>query len=194
MRYFIGLIITLGLLVLLIVLILNGGSGKPGGKPSNKPLYEYASTDAQAILTIDGPINADSLHQQIRITVDNSNVTYEHIQGYQGNAVDTRLFANNQDAYNAFLHALMRVGFTYGDNSSKLKDESGYCPAGRRYIFELRQGDNTLERYWNTSCNQTKTYLGNTGLTLELFQAQVPGYTDLTRNINLTSLSPTSGS
>ncbi len=185
MRYFIGLIITLGLLVLLIVLLLSGGGSKSKPKVASKPLYEYASTDAQVILTIDGPINAESDHEQIRITVDNGDVTYEHIQGYQGNAVDTRLYSNNQDAYDAFLHALMRVGFTYGRNDSALRDESGYCPLGDRYIFELKQDGKNLERYWNTSCDHTKTYLGGTDITLKLFKAQVPGYKDLTKDINL---------
>lgn len=194
MRYFIGLIITLGLLVLLIVLILSDGGGKPANKPLGKPLYEYASTDAQTILTIDGPINAESLHQQVRITVDNAEVTYEHIQGYQGNAVDTHIFANNQDAYDAFLHALMHEGFTAGNDSSKLKDGSGYCPTGQRYTFELTQDGNTLKRYWSTSCGNVGTYLGNTKITLELFQAQVPGYQQLTQNIDLTTLSGTANS
>ena len=184
MRYFIGLIVTLGLLVLLIVLLINGGGSKPNTS-GPKPLYSYASTDAQVSMTIDGPINADSLHEQVRITVDNANVTYEHIHGYQGNVVDTRIYANNQDAYNAFLHALYHAGFARGDNNPALKDESGYCAVGDRYIFELTQDGNTLERYWTTSCGNTKTYMGSANLTLTLFKAQVPDYTTLTSNIQL---------
>jgi hypothetical protein len=184
MRYIIGFLIALGLIVLLIILLIGGGN-KSGHKPTGKLLYEYASTDAQVSLTVDGPVNADSLHNQIRITVDNANVTFEQIKGYQDTVVNTKLYANNTDAYDAFLHALMRIGFTQGDNDPALKDESGYCAAGDRYIVELTDGDDTLERYWSTSCDNTKTYLGNMSLTLSLFQAQVPDYDKLTANIDL---------
>lgn len=184
MRYVIGIFIALGLIAILIILLINGG-GKSGNTPAAKPLYDYASTDAQVSLTIDGPINADSIHEQVRITVDNTNVTYEQIQGYQGTAVNTKIYANNTDAYDAFLHALMRVGFTQGDNNPALKDGSGYCATGEHYTMELTEDDNTLESYWNTSCNNTKSYLGNIGLTLRLFKAQVPDYDQLTKNLSL---------
>lgn len=180
MRYFIGLLITLGLFILLLVLIITGGS-KPG--PKSKNLVDYASTDAQVSMTIDGPVNADSLHEQVRVTVDSTNVAYEHIKGYQNNVVDTKLFANNENAYDAFLHALQHAGFTQGDKRPELGGDSGWCATGDRYIFELTQDGKTLERYWDTSCGNPKTYLGNTELTLTLFQAQVPGYVDLTQNI-----------
>lgn len=181
-RYFIGLFIALGLIILLIILLLSGG--KKSNAPTKK-LYDYASTDAQVSVTIDGPINAASLHQQIRIIVDNTNVTYEQIQGYDGNVVDTHLYANTENSYNAFLHALRHAGFSAGDNNPALsKDGLGYCPTGQRYIFELTQDDNNLQKYWNTSCGGgPKTYLGNTPLTLTLFRAQVPDYNQLTNGL-----------
>ena len=184
MRYIVGILVALGLVVLLIVLLVNGG-GKSSPHPVTKKLYDYASTDAQVSLTIDGPINAESLHQQVRITVDNTDVTYEQLKGYQGNVVNTQIFANNEDAYNAFLHALYHAGFSLGSNNPALKDESGYCPTGDRYIFEMTQDGNTLERYWSTSCGNIKTYEGSTSLTLTLFQAQVPNYSGLTENVQL---------
>lgn len=180
MRYFIGLLITLGLFILLLVLLVNGGD-KP--KVHDKLLTDYASTDSRVSMTIDGPVNADSLHEQVRITVDANDVTYEHIKGYQGKVVDTKLFSNNQDAYDVFLHALTHVGYSVGDKNLGLKDERGYCATGDRYIFDLVNDGRTLQRYWNTTCNNTKTYLGNTDLTITLFKAQVPGYDDLTQDI-----------
>ena len=183
MRYFIGLIITAGLLIALIVLLMTGGS-KPK-EVHQKLLTDYASTDAQAIMTIDGPVNAESLHEQVRITVDSTNVTYEHIKGYQGDVVSTKVFANNQDAYDVFLHALLHAGYALGDKNSALRDERGYCATGDRFIFELKQGGDILQRYWSSSCNGTHTYLGNTELTTTLFEAQIPGYTDLTADVDL---------
>lgn len=186
MRYVIGFLVTLGLIALLIILLISGGGRKTGTTHvSQKNLTDYASTDAQTVLTIDGPINAESEHDQVRITVDNTDVTYEHIRGYQGNAVQTKIFANNEDAYNAFLHALLHAGFTVGDNNPALRDPSGWCATGARYIFSLTQDGKTIQQYWNTSCDKTKTYEGNTPLTLTLFEAQVPGFNDLIQNLNL---------
>jgi hypothetical protein len=184
MRYFIGFLITLGLIILLIILLISG-NGKPKTGVTSKSLVDYASTDAQVSLTIDGPVNAASLHEQIRVTVDRDNVTYQNLNGYDGNVVDTKIFGNTQNSYDVFLHALKHAGFTHGDNNPAGRDERGYCPLGDRYIFELTQDGNNLERYWATSCGKPKTYLGSTSLTLSLFQNQIPGYQDLTQNIQL---------
>lgn len=183
MRYIIGFLVTLGLLILVLILILSGG-GK-SKKVTQRNLEDYANTDTQVSLTIDGPINAASLHQQVNITVDNTNVTYQHIVGYDGNVVDTQIFANTENSYDVFLHALRHAGFTKGNSLPGLRDEKGYCPLGSRYIFELTQDNNTLQRTWATSCGTPKTFLGATNLTLTLFQNQVPGYSQLVGNIQL---------
>jgi hypothetical protein len=184
MRYFITFIAMLGLLFLLLFLLLHGG-GKPKVSTTNKTLISYANTDAQAQLTIDGPINADQIHTAVRITVDQNQVRYEQIKGYQNTIVNQQSFDSNQDAYANFLAALQHAGFTLGATTAVLKDERGYCPLGNRYIFELNQDGNQLERYWATSCGTPKTYNGVLTLTLDLFQAQVPGYSQLTQNLGL---------
>ncbi|HET7060411.1 MAG TPA: hypothetical protein VFH99_03825 [Candidatus Saccharimonadales bacterium] len=194
MRYFIGFLVTIGLLILLVVLLLTGGHGGNGGQKipttGEKPkttseLAAYADTGAAVRLIIDGPINADEIHTAVRITVDQQDVTYEQIQGYQGTVVNTQVYASNQSAYSNFLYALGHGGFTLGDDNPKLTNEKGYCPLGQRFVFELRDGDHDIERYWATSCGHSapKTYKGSLQLTLSLFQAQVPDYTDLTQNL-----------
>lgn len=191
MRYFIGFLVTIGLLIVLIVLLLTGGGGgsKEAPKTSEKPrtveqLAQFANTDAVARLTIDGQINANQSHQAVRITVSQSDVTYEQIQGYEGTVVNSQTYASNQSAYNNFLYALGHAGFTRGDDSKLLANEKGFCPLGSRYVFELIQGNSDIERYWATSCNGTKTYKGNVPTTLNLFQLQVPNYTDLTQDLD----------
>lgn len=183
MRYIVGFFITLGLIALLIILLISGG--KKSGHVTTKSLTDYASTDAQVVMTIDGPVNADSLHDQIRITVDNNDVTYQQIRGYQGDVVKTKVFTNNEPAYDVFLHALLHAGFMVGDNNPALSNESGWCALGDRYVFNIVQNGKVLQHYWNTSCDKTKTYYGNTPLTIQLFQAQVPGYTDLVQNLDI---------
>jgi len=182
MRYFIAFLATLGLLFLLLYLLLHGG-GKAKVPTTQKTLISYASTDAQVKLTIDGPINSEQEHKAVRITVDQTQVTFEQIQGYQNNVVNQQSFTSNQDAYANFLAALQHAGFTLGSKNPALKDERGYCPLGERYIFELNQDGDELERYWATSCGKPASFEGSYPLVLQLFQAQVPGYAQLTQNL-----------
>lgn len=185
MRYFIAFVTALGLLFLLLFLLFHG-VGKPKATTTHKTFLSYASTDAQVKLTIDGPINGDQIHEAVRITVDNSDVTFEQIQGYQNTVTNRQTFANNQTAYENFLLALQHAGFTVGNTPANLKDERGYCPLGDRYILEFNQDGNELERFWTTSCGgNLKTFKGNIDLTLTLFQNQVPGYNNLIQNLSL---------
>lgn len=182
-RYFIGFLVTVGLIILLIVLLFHhGGSKVPVTKT---PLTSYANTDTVVRETIDGPINAPQNHRQLQITVGRDNTTFEEIGGYDGNVIKTQTYGMTQNAYANFLFALNRAGYTQGNTDSALKDERGYCPEGRRYIFEVIQGGNDLERYWVTTCSGTpKTFNGKSSLIIDLFRAQVPDYTNLTSDLN----------
>ncbi len=185
MRYFIGFLITIGLIIILILLLFGGGGGGPKKPKTPKALADYASTEAEARLTIDGEINADQTHQQVQITVNKNTTTYQQIQGYEGNVVNSQSFANNESSYSNFLYALGHAGFTRGNKDKALANEKGYCPLGDRYVFELIDEGQDVERYWATSCDKPKTYQGNVNLTLSLFKLQVPGYINLTQNLNL---------
>lgn len=183
MKYFIGFLITIGLIILLIIMLFGGGGEDKKKVPSaGKTLYSYATTNAEASLIIDGPIVSNQEHEQIKITVNRNNVVYEAIKGYKGEVRDMKSFENTEAAYDNFLHALARAGFTQGNGDAALKDEKGYCPQGKRYIYEFTQGDRSLQRLWSTSCRGQKTYEGADQLTIELFQAQVPGYQKLADN------------
>jgi hypothetical protein len=185
MRYFIGFLVTVGLLIILIILLFHSGS-KTNVPTTSVTLVSYANTNSQVRLTIDGPINADQIHQQIQITVNKDTVTYDQIQGYNNTVENQQQFDNNENAYDTFLHALQLAGFTEGDTGSALKDERGHCALGKRYIYELIQNGNDLERFWSTSCgNIVKTYNGLESLTISLFEAQVPDYKALSKSTNL---------
>lgn len=184
MRYLIGFFLTIGLIILLIILLVSGGGNSKVAKTA-KPLSEYVSGGVDAMLTIDGPVNANSEHDKVRITVNSDNVTYEEIKGYDNGVTELHTFNNTTESFDAFLHSLQYAGFTLGDKSKELADEKGFCPLGSRYIFELKQGDQTLERYWATSCGKPKSFKGNLGVNLQLFQKQVPDYSNLTNNLDL---------
>lgn len=184
-RYFVGFLVTIGLIIIVILLLFSGG-GSPKKPKTTKSLADYASDGAVARMIIDGPIIADSQHTAVRITVGQSDVTYEQIQGYQGTVVNSQSYANNESAYSNFLYAIGHAGFTKGDNSKLLANEKGYCPVGNRYVFELiDSGGNDIQRYWGTSCGSgtPKTYNGNLSLTITLFQNQVPDFETLTQNL-----------
>lgn len=185
MRYFIGFLITIGLIILLIILLFTGGGDGDKKPRTTKALADYASSSAVARLTIDGPINADQNHQVVRITVGQNETEYEQIQGYEGHVLNRQVYANNQNAYSNFLYALGHAGFTQGDRSKLLANEKGHCPLGQRYVFELIENDKRIERYWSSSCGNIKSYNGNLGVTLKLFQAQVPDYDSLTQSLTL---------
>jgi hypothetical protein len=183
MRYFIAFFVTLGLLFLVLFLLFHSG-GKPKVPVTPKTLNSYASTDAEAIMTIDGPVNSSQEHQQVRITVGRDDINYEQLQGYNGSVVNMQDFPNSENGYDAFLLSLAHAGFTLGNNSPALRDERGYCALGDRYIFEFQQDGQDIERYWATSCGNPKTYLGALDLTVTLFQNQVPGYANLTQKVS----------
>jgi hypothetical protein len=183
MRYFIGFLVTVGLVIILVILLFNGG-GKSKVPHTTKTLTDYATTDSNVSMTIAGPINAVSVHREQRVTVDRNNVTFEQMTGYDGQVVDTQVFANTDSAYDAFLHALQHAGFTRGNNSKALQDDVGFCSTGERYIFELNDDGKRLQRYWSSSCGSPKTYQGSLNLTLTLFQAQVPNYSTLSTGVH----------
>jgi hypothetical protein len=187
MRYFIGYIVTIGLLIALILFLVtsSGGGCKSKTPTAPKMLNSYAFTDAQVRLTIDGPINADQTHQQVQITVSAFESTFQQIQGYDGTVVKAQSYYNTQNSYYAFLSALMQASFTRGTIPPGLSHDTGFCPLGDRYDIELVQDGQQLEHYWITSCGGTSTFKGNFPLTLSLFQAQIPNYGTLTGGLNL---------
>lgn len=182
MRYIVGFLIGIGLLVLTVILVIrifSGGGAEDAPRPID--LNSYSTTDTVVRLTLDGPVVANQQHEQLRITVGRDAVLYERFQGYQGDIVDTRSYPNNQDAYAEFLRALDVAEFEKG-NADGPKDERGFCPTGQRYIYEaIGEGEN-LVRWWNTSCGgNTGNFVGRGSVVRNLFKKQVPDYNELTR-------------
>jgi hypothetical protein len=182
LRYFVGFFLAIGLIIILILLIFGGGN-KAKVPTTARTLDSYASTDAEVQMIIDGPINAAEDHQEVQITIDQYVTTYEQLQGYDGTVVNQQTFNNSQAGYAVLLHALTYAGFTKGNTNPDLKDERGYCPLGDRYIFELLQNNQDIERFWATSCGNPRTYDGNLALTVDLFKGQVPSYDTLVQGI-----------
>src|SRR5438045_1826478 len=109
MKYFFGLLVSLGLIVLEFILVLRGFSGD-GTTKSKTALADYSGTDAVVQMTVDGPVIYDQDHRAYRITVGRSQVTVEALRGYQYETIESKIFGNNQEAYTNFLRALDIAG------------------------------------------------------------------------------------
>ena len=188
MRYLIGLLLGIGLIVLTFILIFKafsgGGDDAPKQQQQAVKLEDYATTTAVVRYTIDGPVYADQNHSRVRVTVSKDQVLFEQIAGYEGKMIQTKTYPSNSEAYATFLHALNQQGFTRG-NAEVTDDERGYCPTGRRYVYEVIDGADQIQRLWSTSCSTKQgSYTGGNASTVRLlFERQVPEWSSLTRGI-----------
>jgi len=182
-RYFVGFLITIGLIVLILFLLLSGGKpSAPKVAPLNLETYAYTSSTAQLI--IDGPIVSDQDHREVQIDVSATEVTINIYQGYEQNLLQTKTYPNNDRSYAVFLHALQLNGFQLGDNSKAFSDERGHCATGERNIYSFNDGSKDLFRYWSTTCS-SGTFKGMVGPNVYLFQKQVPDYAKLTAGTSI---------
>jgi hypothetical protein len=185
MRYIIGFLVTIGLIIVALILIFHGGNGGQQKPQTDAPaLSQYSQTSTTVRWTVDGPVNNTANHRQVRVTVGQIAVIAEVLQGYDGTVIKSETYPNNTAAYAAFLHSLTLAGYTKGDTDPKLRDERGYCATGDRYVYEVANGSTIKEHYWHTSCGKG-TYLGASELTNGLFRAQVPSYSTFTSGVNV---------
>ncbi len=184
MRYYIGFLIAIGLSIILILLLFAGGGGGKSKTPTVKPLTSYATTSAVLSITIDGPINADSEHQSLKMSVSSTQALIQSFQGYNGTVTNSQSYPNNENAFYAFLSAMQIAGFTLGNPNPALANDTGDCPQNSRYDYRITEDGKQIQHYWSTDCG-TATYKGNTASTMQLFQAQFPDYSTFTSNLTL---------
>ena len=178
-------IFVIFIVVVLGVLLFGNHSSKPAANTFTiKNLTNYASTDVEMRFTTDGQINGDDAHSQIVITIGRDKRSLQVIQGYQGHVIKSESFDNNKNAYSAFLHALDVANFTKVRNSS-VANEQGQCALGQRFIYETVNNGNKNLRTWSTSCNNLRTFGGQTLLVQEIFQNQITNYNDYTSDVSL---------
>ncbi len=181
-RYIIGILAVIGLGIILFILLFSSHNTTPPAKPV-KLLPSYANTNAQVKMIVDGPIVAAQNHNSVVVTVSQYTATFDLIQGYDGNVIASKIFNNSQNSFKAFLYALYYAGYSNGVSSSYPSD-IGLCPAANRYDFYLTLNGETLQHYWFTNCGQ-KTYNGNFGLTLYLFNGQIPNIIQMVNGANI---------
>ncbi|HEX8763254.1 MAG TPA: hypothetical protein VF733_05895 [Candidatus Saccharimonadales bacterium] len=187
MKYFLGFLVSIGLIILVFILILRGFSGKKTDEIP-KPLVDYANTSTLVRMTVDGSIISDQEHRSYRITVGKDATEIETLQGYQNLPLESKTFDNNQEGYANFLRAIDLAGFAKGNSKSQNKDERGVCPNGSRVIFEILDNASRKQRFWTTTCGGG-TFKGNAPSVRQLFNRQVPNadFSKLTGRLRLSN-------
>lgn len=188
-RFVIFLTAVVGFILILFLIFGRGSSNTPKNtdtkKADNTPttLVDYIDRDSKVILTVSGRINGDDVHRQIRITVSPDDRVAEVIQGYQNNVIKTQKTTNNRQAYDQFMRALARSGFSKERNSN-IKDERGICPTAQRYVYEIIDNNDQVSRTWAAQCNKGNS-MGNAPLILQLFRNQITDYGKFVNGVNL---------
>lgn len=187
-RVFIFVLIAAGLVWLMVILIGKAFSTTPTTVTPVKSLVSYATTDADAVMLIDGPVQSDQTHQSLRITVGRDQNTIELMNGYEGEVLNRESFPSNSTAYAAFLKALDKAGFNSPVSKSISTDERGYCPLRNRFIYTIEENGAQKQRAWTTSCG-TGNYTGVQSLTRRLFINQIPteSFNDMLRGVGLST-------
>lgn len=174
MKYFFGLLLAIGLIVGVFILVLHGFRGNSQPKSTKPPLVSYADTNRVVSEKIVGPLSTDATHYALELTVSASQNTLQVLHGYNETVTQTFSYNNTEPAFAEFLRALDLAGFTKG-NSKVDSDIRGICTAGRRYIFEIRDGANIEQSFWTSSCGGG-SFLGSLGVIKDLFTSQIPDF------------------
>jgi len=185
MKYFIGFMVTVIIIIVLLVMSLGSVGKKSKPKTTNNDLISYATKDSSVRMVVDGPVTANQDHFKVVVTVSSKKTVYEQINGYDGKVIKSETFDNNLNSYTNFLSALQRASYMRGDKDPNHANYQGFCSLSNRYIFSLSQDNKLVQQFWTTDCGNPKTYFGNFYLTYNLFQAQVPNYSDLTSDLSL---------
>jgi hypothetical protein len=185
MKYILG---VAGLLIVLIVAIVLIASRGPAPTQEGKKavvLADYADKDAKVVLTTQGKIVGEESFRTVHISVTRTERVVEILDGYE-EAFDKRnTYQNNEAAYSTFIKALDKAGFSR-EKKTDIKDETGVCPLGRRYYYDLKGGTDETLHLWSTSCSTSQgTFGGNASLVRELFESQIPDYDKFIAGVQL---------
>jgi hypothetical protein len=180
------IIVAIAALVSLGRGIFGSGSTEPVVDTGQEALLNTAF-DRSVRLTVRGPIVADEKFHSYTITAAPTTRVLTTYEGYLDRQVESTQLANNNKAYEEFVHALDRADLMAGKPlEGEENDIRGICATGRVYEYEVLQASNVVKRLWTTSCGKTKGSLqaANQSLT-KLFQAQIPDATKMTSKVGL---------
>ncbi len=185
MKYVLGIFGVIFVAIIAIVLITRGGGDN---RPAVKPLVvsEEAREGVSAVYTVQGAVVGENQRRAIRVIVNQDERRLEILSGYEEAVERASTFPNTHAAFENFLVALDQAGLD-NKRETRIDDERGACPLGRRYIYELREYSQELLRLWNTSCSgKLGDFDGKSATVRKLFERQIPDYQRLVRGVDLT--------
>lgn len=187
-----GVIVIVVIIVAAVAQLANLGNGDDTPDEDVAAVLgvsEYFDRDSEVRYTIDGPIVAREDHVALRIDISADSREIRIFKGYNNRVVESRSFENDRAAYRNFLAALAYEGFDDAEEEADLNsNELGVCPTGRRYVTEIIDNGQTVQRLWAASCSSRfGTLDANTSRLRRLFAAQIPGdvYDNLTDDLDL---------
>ena len=190
-RFLFGMVVVV-LLILTVFLVFVDMPKKSSEEPvtstteqKKKQLYDYSGSDnSKVVFTHQGKIVGDDKYKSVRVTVTKTKRTIELLSGYNQRVEKKQDFTNDQAAYETFLRALDVAGFTKTKDVAN-SDERGVCPLGHRYVFQLFDGSEQIQRTWSNTCSEiTGTYAGSR-VTKDLFEDQITDYNEFMNRIYL---------
>lgn len=188
LRYIIFFIV--GLLCLLILYfgfkgiqhVLKPSASKEAAKAVN--LYDYQNNGAQIRYIITGPVVANQNFRKIVISVSATQAVVEVTIGYDQAPVLSQAFANNQVAYDTFIAALNVAGYTNIKTAPSGANRQGSCSVSDKFSYQIFANNNYAQDSWNTACDPNQgTFAGQSSLTQQLFQAQIPNYSQIVSTV-----------
>lgn len=179
-------IIVVGGLGTLVVNVVNRDPDPAPADSQTSSQQKFSDRTTKVRFITDGAIVGLERHRSIRITVDQSNRTLEVLRGYNEEVIRSQEFANDSAAFTKFLIALDTMGYSK-ENPKVSKDERGVCPLGNRYIYEATYKSGDPLRTWSSSCNTAGRFQGNTANVQQLFRNQIPEYSKLVADVNLST-------
>lgn len=148
-------------------------------------LAASADTELVTRVTTYGKIINEEDYRSIRISVSRNKRTLEVMAGYNNVVTERKTYKNNQAAFESFLLALEKQGFTKS-REGVTDDERGYCASSTRIVYEVLGNIDNQQRLWSASCaKKHQTFDGDSSDVQKLFKAQIPDYSDLTRGVKL---------
>lgn len=146
---------------------------------------ELVESTAVAFYKVEGPVVANEDQRSYTITVSQNVVTMKTFANYGKTLIAEKSYKNTPAAFETFLSALANANVTGLARNASTEftfEDQGVCATGRKFFVEL---DTNIFR-WTTSCGKGT---GNAGFAMSpisnLFQRQVPDFSDLTRGLSL---------
>ena len=187
MKYVLGAIGTVLLLLIITLLLFNRGDDTKTPSenvPRAAQLVDYANKNSSVSSTVVGKLVGDEQRRAIRIIVSPNERRLEILSTYDQTILSSESFPNDRTAYENFLSALGGQGFL-NKKETKIIDQRSVCPTGNRFVYDLSENGEHISNLWSVSCNKDGTFNGRGSVIRELFQRQIPDYQKFVHGVSL---------